>query len=102
MSGWAERITTDYLVGRRFTWTNDAAPDITFVSGHDGDTVLAHCLTGDKKRLPLADVRAALMAGILVEADGVPFVLEAIECFPSRHGRRVRLCDVKMERNTVR
>lgn len=97
MTGWASRITTEYLVGRRFTWTNGAAPDITFVSGHDNDTVKAHCLTGDKKNLPVADVRAAMLAGILVESDEVPFVLEDIDCAPSVHGRGVRLCDIKME-----
>jgi hypothetical protein len=79
-SGWAARVTADYLVGRRFTWMNGAAPDITFVAGDGIDQpnphVHAHALDGGKEWLPVADVKAAIMAGILVESDGVAFVNE--------------------------
>ena len=76
VGGWT--VDADYLVGRRFTYTNGSNPDITFVSagedGHGFDQVRAHRLDGRCEWMPISAVRMLMRAGILVEAAGVPFV----------------------------
>jgi hypothetical protein len=94
--GW--RVDAEYLIGRRFEWTNNAAPDVTFVSWKkDGgiEFIRAHALDGGCHWMPMLDVCAAIEAGIFVEsAHGVPFtndrsmVFDAAPHVPTWNGRR--------------
>jgi hypothetical protein len=75
INGW--RIDADYLIGRRFEFTNGFAPDVTFVSARSLDGAMrAHCKDGGKWWIPLDLVCVNIKAGVLVESEaGVPFTL---------------------------
>lgn len=78
VGGWM--IDANYLVGRRFEFTNGAGPDMTFVSarvnGDGTEDVRAHALDGGRRWLPVETIARGIERGVLVEsAHGVPFVL---------------------------
>lgn len=75
INGW--RVDAAYLIGRRFEFVDNAAPDVTFISakGEGSDEqIRAHALDGGSWWLPMRDVLTAVATGVLVEAAGAPFV----------------------------
>jgi hypothetical protein len=69
-------MTADYLLGRRFEFTDGKGPDVT-CTGVDPEKqrVRLHALDGGKHWIPFLDVQVALITGVLQESEtGVPFV----------------------------
>ena len=79
-------IDANYIIGKRFSWPNLDAPDVTFVSISEkvlpGQTkavecVSAHAEDGNVQWLPLKSVLKAVQRGSLVESTkGAPFTVE--------------------------
>ena len=67
-------MNADRYLGKRFTWTNGAAPDIT-IAGFDPDKgVRFHCLDGGRQWITPGRFIAAINCGILIESTEAPFV----------------------------
>jgi hypothetical protein len=65
----------DYLLGRRFEFADQSAPDIT-ITGFDPQQqrVRVHALDGGKQWVAFKLLYAAIFNGVVVESDKVGFV----------------------------
>lgn len=97
------KLTADYLVGRRFRFTvGRNVPDFT-CTGYDPEKgIRVHAIDGGKYWFALAYIRKALKAGVIVESEDAPFVLERGQ-YPSKAQQRRATAHQRItERQSVR